>query len=483
MKLRILRWAFTLLIAMLIQTPNLYGQNAFDALRFSRQLPGHDASTLSMPGLGVSTYNGVGSYLENPASLGLMNKSTFSLGAGLRRIEESTDFQQFNSNINENRAQLADVSLAFKIPTTQGSLVIGAGYNQVMDFNRAVSIDAFNTRSTITDMFNQSDFFGDTAFNAFAIDSVGNTTKSVLRMGEFRGIDQNAEIIQKGNLGEVAAFIATEFKKNLFIGASAGAIRGSYSFDQFFRESDTRNFFDGTQNTFDFNDMISNDQIEANIKGFSGRLGFLYRVSPFFNVGGSYRFRTNLSVEEEFSTRINTQFDNGDEFEDSFEGFNNYDVTIPGRFKLGMSLTELKGFSISGAVERVRFSQITMKNLGDERFRLAENEFIEEQFENVWNLNGAISYQLNSKAVIKTGYVYHPSNRKNFDNSKQFYSGGFSFKLSEGVTLDIGMHYATWNDETVLYQFFPDDSNNIVTEIANEDVSKINMVTGIRYTF
>ena len=481
--MKVIKTGILIFLAVFVVCPQLLAQNAFDALRFSRQQSGHDAATLALPGFGIANHSGVGSYIENPASLGLLPESTVSFGAGLRRVDESTQFAAFNDDITESKAQIADVSLAYKLPTSRGSFVFGAGYNQIADFNRAVSVNAFNRRSTITDMFNQSDFFGDAAFNAFAIDSVGNSTKSVLRMGEFQGIDQQAEIIESGRLSEVAAFAATEFQKNLFVGVSLGAIVGSYSFNQTFRESDLQNLYDGFNGTFDFNDMINQDNIDADITGFSGRVGLIYKIAPNISVGSSYRFRSNLQVDEDFSTTINTQFDNGDEFEDSFQGANSYDVTIPARFNIGFSVSGLNGFTFSGGLEQVSYSQIELDELGDERFKLSENEFIEDAFKDVWNIKTSMIYQVNSNVQARAGYAYNPSTRENFDDSRQFFSGGLGIGVSQSLTLDIGAQYTTWDDQAVLYQFFPENSADPISEIASEDVSRLNVLVGLRYKF
>jgi len=481
--MKVIKSGILIFLAVFAFTPETLAQNAFDALRFSRQQSGHDAATLALPGFGIANHSGIGSYIENPASMGLLPKSTVSFGAGLRQVNESTQFGSFNDNITESKAQISDVSVAYKMPTSRGSLVFGAGYNQIADFNRAVSVNAFNQRSTITDMFNQSDFFGDAAFNAFAIDSVGNTTQSVLRMGEFQGIDQQAEIVESGRLGEIAAFVATEFQKNLFVGVSLGAIVGSYSFNQTFRESDLQNFYDGFNGTFDFNDMINQDNIDSDISGFSGRVGLIYKITPNISVGSSYRFRSNLQVDEDFSTTINTLFDNGDEFEDSFQGTNSYDVTIPARFNVGFSIAGLNGFTLAGGVEQVSYSQIEMSELGDERFELSENEFIEDSFKDVWNIKTSMIYQINSNVQARAGYAFNPSTRKNFDDSRQFFSGGLGIGLSQAMTLDVGAQYSTWDDQAVLYQFFPENSAQPISEIASEDISRLNVLVGLRYKF
>ena len=472
-----------LVVALFVNPVIGLPQNAFDALRLSKQNPGHDAAGLSLPGMGITHIKGLGSIVENPASAALLQESTFSMGAGLRRISESTDFAGSNDDIDENKAQVADFSLAYKWPTSRGSFVIGGGFNQTMDFNRAVSVDAFNSRNTITDMFNQSSFYGDAAFNAFAIDSVGSGTRSVLRMGPFDGITQKAEIIQSGRMGEITGFAAAEIQKDLFLGVSLGAITGSYSFSQVFREIDSRNFYDGTRGTFDFNDMISEDEIEADISGFNGRIGAIYKASPFFNVGASYRIRTKLTVKEEFSTRINTQFDNGDIFEDDFEGITNYKVTIPSRWQVGFSFKDIKNVTIAGGVERVNHSQIEMSSLADERLELSENEFIEEEFKDIWNYKASALYKINPNTEVRFGYAYNPSARKSFDGDRQFFSGGLGIQVSPNVTLDLGLQYTIWDDQTVLYQFFPQNSTQPTSEITKESVTKINALAGLRFKF
>ena len=474
----------TLLIGLLyLFSAPLYGQNAYDALRYALEYPGQDAATVALPGYGVSAFTGLGSYADNPASLGFAEKSMFHVGVLTRNVSQDAQYSGFNNQASNRLTQLSDITIAYKFPTEQGNLVIGAGYNQTMDFDRVISVDAFNSGSTITDMFNESGFYGDAAFNSFAIDSVGGRTESVLRMGNYQGVDQRIEMTQTGRMGEVSVFGATEFQKNLYLGFSMGLITGRYNYTRLFREVDNLNLYDGFNGTYDFFDMLNNDDISATITGFRARAGLIYTVAEKLNIGASYNFPTRLNIDETYATDISTTFDNGDFFEDGFTGNNSYQVRIPSRFRLGASLNEIHGASISGSIELVDYGTGSLSNLGDTRYELEENDFIGNQFQNVMNYALSVSYQLNEQLQPRIGYAFQPSPRQDFDSSRRFYTAGIGIGLSEELMLDVGAQLTQWNDRTVLYDYFSPQNNSFISETANEQVRRLNVVVGLRYSF
>jgi hypothetical protein len=145
-------------------------QNRFDALRFTTQTPSADAANAAVGGASVANYFGYGSIFQNPASLALAKQSNVFLGLGIRDISESATYLNTRRGYDDTQTAFSDVGFVYVFPTVQGSLVLGAGYNQLTDFNRAYRASAFNERSSITDFFFDNDFYFQTAFNAFAIE-------------------------------------------------------------------------------------------------------------------------------------------------------------------------------------------------------------------------------------------------------------------------------------------------------------------------
>src|SRR5690606_10749951 len=119
---------------------------------------------------------------------------------------------------------VGDIGFVYNYPTQRGSFIFGAGYTQTVDFNRAFSLNTRNDVNSITDSFlttGDGNLF-DTAFDGYAIDYDEDADEyfSVLRVfpeDPFRGITQRATILERGQLGEMGFFFATEFQENFFV--------------------------------------------------------------------------------------------------------------------------------------------------------------------------------------------------------------------------------------------------------------------------
>lgn len=470
-------------------------QNAYDALRYNLTNPGNDPVNLVLPS--VANAGGMGTWVDNPAALALFDKSYASIGLGYRDVSEDVRYIGTTDNINDTQTALSDLGLAYRVPTDRGSLVLGASYNQVYDFNRALSVNARNDQSTITDMFNQSDFYYDTAFNVYALDwaDIDSTyTSSIFRIGfppnSFPGIDQQAEVTERGQLGEFGMFMATEFQKNLMVGVSINIPTGNYSYKRVFLETDSQNDYNGNfidsdgdgQGDTDIRNMLSEDRIDATLSGFSARVGFLYKVLPVFQVGASYRLPFNLHVDEDYTTDISTTMDNGATFNDGFDGKVSYKVYNPARLNLGAAIVNAGGLTISGSAEYIDYSKVELKDL-DFQVETTENNFARDEFQQVWNLRVGAEFALTDVVRPRIGYAYYPSPRKNFDAARTYYNGGISIGVADQMTLEVGAQYATWKDKLSMYDYTPEGASSTVSEMAYEDVSRLHVMASLTWRF
>jgi hypothetical protein len=146
--------------------PLLY---SYQAVQFSDINISHDPVTLVMPGTAFNS--GFSSYLENPASAALFRDSFGSFGLAVRNVDESSTFLGNRVSFDDNQLALSNLGFVYSFPTTQGSLVMGAGYSQHTFFNRAMSLSGRNEQTSITDAFKiPGSPYGDIAFDTYAID-------------------------------------------------------------------------------------------------------------------------------------------------------------------------------------------------------------------------------------------------------------------------------------------------------------------------
>jgi opacity protein-like surface antigen len=461
-------------------------QNASDVLRYSLEYPSYDPVTMVIPSIG--THTGFGAYQDNPAAMALAKNGYMSFSLSSRYLDETSTYLGNTSDFSDGQTSVGDLGFVYKFPTKQGSLVIGGGYSQSTDFNRAFSVNARNNESTLTDFYNSSFVDDDlyfAAYDALTIydpnpddDEYANTT-SVFRAGRaYQGINQNMEVVEKGQLGKYSAFIATEAMKNLYLGASIGLTSGSYTYERDFLESDPNNLYSNSANNSDIDDILSLDTINATIEGFSAQLGMVYQPTEQFNVGVSYQFPSRLQIEEDYNTEIITTFDNGDVAEAEAPAELSYEIVRPQRLKGGLTYSN-KGLTVTALAEGVFYSQAEYDEEGLDDFETDLNNTIETNFKDVVNFRGGLEYQVNNKFKPRVGYGYMPSPTRGFDNSRQFISGGFSATFNRSMTFNLGLQYSFWEDENSLYEYEA-SGGNIYEERALEDVTRLNVMAGIK---
>ncbi|MDZ7771803.1 MAG: hypothetical protein U5K31_03560 [Balneolaceae bacterium] len=432
-----------ILAAVLAAPPAVFSQSADDVLRYQLQYPSQDAISLVMPG--TAWASGYGAYQQNPASMALFDESYLSFSLDSRYVSEEGRYLGSSNTHDVNETNIGDFGFLYDFPVSQGALVVGGGYSQSADFNRALAGGGFNNRSSITDFYNiapdDSLFFA--AFDVYAIDyattdsSFANTS-SIFRIGvPYKGVDQDFEMQENGRMGEYSAFIATEFKENLLVGASIGIFEGGYTYERNFLESDRQDLYnytfidtdgDGEPET-DIDRILSEDTIDASFTAFSARLGAIYRITPHVQVGVGYQFPSTLSFEEEYNTTIRTTFDNGVVFEDEAPGRFNYKIVRPNRINLGVGAQNLGPVNLSASAEYVPYSEgrIEFDELELRPSQEAINDNVGSSLSDVWNLQAGLEFEVDERFVPRLGYAHYPSPYKGtaaVDNTRQIYSGG-----------------------------------------------------------
>ena len=495
---------FLLLPLLFLGTP-LFAQDGNDplsysnmALQFNNPLLNGDAASANFPSVALS--NGFGSYLDNPASIALLKESAFSLSILNNNVEQENSYLNNTLNSERNNTQLSNLGFVYKLPTEQGSFVAGGGYNLHSNNLRSTNLSAFNTQSTITDYFKDpgSDYY-DTAFNTYAIDYATTDStylESIFRIGiDYPGITQDAKITQTTNIGEYSAFFGTEFQKDLYLGLSIGLTSGNYTYRRDFLELDDQNFYDGDFiEGSDISDILTHDEIDADILAFSIRAGAIYSINNI-NVGISYLLPSTMNVVESYYSSIETYLDDGSEpFFSDFSGDFSYSIRQPGKLNAGVAVENLNGFSLTAAAEYVDYSKTELDlineneilSYNDERIlreeQTALNDEMAADYKQVLNLRAGLKYEVPNRFEIKAAYAYLPGRSENFSADKNIISGGLGIHLTEQIILDLSSQYAIWDDESVAYSYF-DNSDQFRQESISQSVKNLSFMAGVRILF
>ncbi|MFV1885381.1 MAG: hypothetical protein ACMZ7B_12905 [Balneola sp.] len=479
------------------------------AQQFSTINTNGDANATALPSVAVQ--NGFGSFLYNPASMALIGMSYFNTGLLSNYAEQSNSYLGNSTSFDNNNTRFGNIGLIYSVPTERGSLVVGGGYTINNQINRTNILSAYNEQSTITDVFkNEASDYNDIAFEAYAIDYVDveqTTLESIFRIGftpaNFPGIQQEAEIKQRGSVGEYSIFMATEVQRNLFIGASLGVTYGDYSYERYFLETDSENAYNGdfidTDNEgnggTDVADILLEDQFDSEIVGANIRAGLLYKLLPNINVGASFLLPTRFVVTEDYYSEITTNLDDGrTPFGDSYTGEFSYSVRRPGQLNLGLALEDINGFTVSTAVEIIdyRNTDIDLTRDNDLEFRdiaaLREQEaafdsVMKADYNLVTNLKAGLKYKSDTGFEIRGGFGILPGKSSSYSADKIVLSGGLGIPLSRELYLDVTTQYTRWNDRSILYEYFDAQSGQERSESINETISHINLMVGFKYRF
>ncbi len=458
----------------------------------------------------VASFNGFGSFIDNPAVMALAKGSYYTIGWISQNNSQTDNYLSTSSNSDYLNANFGNLGLVYKIPTKQGSFVIGGGYNLTTNVHYESFLDARNNSNTITDVFKQQESnYSDIAFDAFAVDfknNTGNELESIFRIGlsenEYRGIDQFANINQNRSGGEISLFLATEFQKNFFAGISLGVHTGSIKYARNFQEVDTNNDYndgvipaEGSNPATDIQSIELIDNIDSDFYGFSIRGGAAYKVLPFLNLGASVALPIKINVTEDFFSEVFTEFDDGTNTgsDNFFEGSFDYSVTRPAEYKVGVSLEDIAGFTFSTSVEYINYGQtqvdLTESSISDpvEEANLRDNENlinsqIDSEYLEVINFKGSAVYRLTDMVQLKGGYAFYPSKRSGLNNDRSVYMVGISVPVSENISIDLSGQYNIQNDRSIVYDY-TDSSGNLIENTIDHELKVLNILGGVKFHF
>ncbi len=458
----------------------------------------------------VATENGYGSFIDNPATMGLINISYFNTGLFSNYSEQNSKFFGSSSSFENSTSKLGNMGLIYSVPTNKGSLVVGGGYTLNNRINRTNTIDVYNTRSSITDSFkDEFSDYNDLAFETYAVDysdASQTSLESIFRIGfapgDYLGIQQNAEIKQRGTIGEYSIFMASEIQKNLFIGASFGLVYGEYSFDRYFLESDIQNRYDGDfidvdsqgNGGTDIKDIIVEDALDHEIIGAKLRAGLVYKILPNLNIGASILLPNKLIVTESYESSITTRLDDDrTPFSDDLSGNFKYTIRNPSQINVGFSIEKVNGFTVSASTEikDYRNTKLSLDSYDYDNYRLIElraeeavfDSLITSDYKLVTNLKAGIKYKSKTGFEIRGGMGYLPGKSSTYTADKYVFSGGLGLPISREVYLDVTTQYSAWNDRSLLYDYTDSQSGQERFESINETISQFNIMVGIKYRF
>jgi len=497
---------------LLITFSSAMAQDGYDPMSysslsqvFSSQQYLGSANSAILPS--VAMENGYASFIDNPAAMSLIKGSYVNIGYMSNRSEFNQSFRGNELLLDSKADYINNIGVVYKIPTRVGSLVLGGGIHTNSVYNRSLGSSAFNNQSTITDIFKgESSDYRNIAFETYAIDYADQAQtqlESIFRIGfddGFPGTYQQSELTQDGRSREFAFFMGTEFKKNLHIGFSLGINEAFHNMSRNILEEDLDNVYDGDfieqdengENGTDIYSIQLSDELRSDVLGFEARIGAVYKLGQYLNLGASWSLPSIMEITEEYNSTITTSFDNSiGPFFDSFEGEFTYAITRPSKYSLGMAVNQLKGFDLSIGVDFISYNKTDIDLTYDQSLDFDEVAFLRDQeavieqsinqrYQSVMNTRIGAQYRFKNGTELRAGTSILPSKSVQIDETRKLYSGGIGIPLSRDFFLDITTQYIQWNDRSVLYEYQDMGSNIPIQESISESNQLINVLIGIK---
>ncbi len=505
------------LLALFLAPPRAVAQTGEDALRFTERAPATGARTMGMAGVGIAGIGDYSAFYTNPAGLGYVGSSLFAgslmaLSATDESRYQTAGFTTFSEG-DLRSTNLGNLAYVHKVPTVQGSLVIGAALNQVNSYDRNLRFTGPNAENSVSDSFlpyesefevviedgtPQPRFFNDIpalAYNGGAIEFLSenvDTNQPLFYQAVMPGttIEQFGDVLEEGRSNELSLGGAWEAAPSVMVGLSANFAFGTYEYNSRFEEEDTREentpddyvvlLGDGELRGFDF--LRYEQGFESDLTGINVRAGVSGEAMQGIRFGVTAETPTFYRVSETYFRELETVFDEGGSLSDVQSGEFEYEIRTPWRLGGGVAWQSGDVF-VSADLEYVDWSQMELSS--DHTSFDDVNRNIRENLDPVWNGRIGGEYRLGSLA-LRGGFAWQPDPRSfqiehngtKTDRSKTYFSAGLGYRFAERFHVDVG-----WMQERSDDLFAPYGDVTTTPPVAEEELTRNRFAAGVRVMF
>jgi long-subunit fatty acid transport protein len=476
-----------LFLIFLLEFNSIIAQNFNDALRLSDPDILTSARALGMGNAYLSISNDYSASLFNPAGFALIKKMEFSGGLNYNSFKNEVQFFNRSSNYSTTSTNFNQIGFAFPIPTIRGSLVLGFGYNEFKDFNKAMKFSGFNSsnNSLIQNLTNDNDDIAYELGLSYPIyDGNGKYLYDETRING--KLNQSGNIIQEGGLNSWQFTGAVEFQENLFFGFTINIINGDFKRNREYLEDDVNNNYPiqllldpNDLATADFQSFYFNDIIRWDVSGWNAVLGVLTKVDENVNLGATIKLPKVLEIKEFYTVDADAKFGTGKNYflDPPIENRLEYTIKTPLEVGIGASYS-ISGMLIAFDANFIDYTQMEFSDGFDSRDLDNKNRDIKDLFRKAINLNAGFEYAIPFTGItLRGGFIFMPSPFKDDDSEfdKKFFTAGIGFKAGARFVFDAGFAHGWWKDVGDNY------GSNLSRTF--QSITKDNLIFGIKYLF
>lgn len=468
--------------------------NYVDALRMSQNDIIYSAKALGMGNAFATLGAEYTAVLMNPATLGLIDSTTFSFSTNFRAFTNNTTFLSNASDFSTNSSKLSQFGMAAPLTLASRDVIIALGFTQSKDFNNSLKATGFNTGS--------SSLIQTLASNNSAIPAALRLSYATFdSTGRFLGdqtvingkLTEGAYVLDYGGLTNFSFGLTLKVFEGVMVGASANYNGGTYTSDREFKETDTEDFYGssvltepGNPLTADFREFYVHDVRQTEYRGFDLRFGLLFKLWNFISAGTSVKVPMPTTITE-------TRYLNGQStFGDGTQYFFNdparqtrQTVQLPFEVSVGAAVN----LWIVRATAQATYIDYTQMQYSEglplNELTLA-NKDIKDVFRPVINLNGGAEVDIPFTGIsARAGFMWIPSpyesdrpdweSEEPIPNDRKYLTAGVGVNFSDMLSFDVGYAVGWWDQVRSNY--------GIKVENVKQEIVVHNILLTTRFVF
>ncbi|MDY6801226.1 MAG: hypothetical protein SVU94_08390 [Bacteroidota bacterium] len=442
------------IIAILLINVSLFAQNSYVdyALKFSMNDYSGTARFTGMSGAFGALGGDFSAITINPGGLGVFRNTELMFSPGLAYNQSSSAYLNTITDDNKYRMGINNIGLVSSYDlensdTRWVNVNFAVGYNKINNYNQNILFSGNNDQS-IMEYFvtnannagsvnNLHEMYESLLYNTFLIDydTLNNefwsqvTDEKYLYPNEFN-INKQKSIQTEGSVGEINFAFGANYAHKLYVGFSLDI--KTIHFSEFSSHYEYEN---NELDIYDFSAMKFQEEVETNGAGFSLKLGAIYKPFDFLRIGGAFHLPTFYKLEENFSTRVDAYYDNGDYLwqEVSAESYE-YELTTPIRAIGSVGFQIGKVGLVDVDYEYVDYSTMKLDDDFNSQGVIDDNKSIESIFTRTHNFRAG--------AEFRTGVLYY---RGGFAYSTSPFKQGHENESFDRLSFSVGLGYREQN--------------------------------------
>jgi hypothetical protein len=433
------------LVSALIFGLTAEAQNHIDALRYSQESLWGSARYVAMGGAFGSLGADGSTSSSNPAGIATFTNGQFSSSINLNEFKSDghlskSSFKNENSFAKKSSVSIPNlnyVSANIITPEITGDwdrVNFGIGYNKLDDYNKSVYLKSTNSSNSLSDhilsnaegsSFDDLNTTGQLAYSTYLIDTIGTEYNYNSPLEYIDDRTQTYNSTTSGGKNEFYISVGTAYQNKLFLGATVGLPSIEYREKTTITESNFEGASEGL-NSFNYETDLFVDGSGINLK-----LGLIYKIDEAIRYGFALHTPTYYEVHEEYSSSINTVFNDSTHSAESYLGLFDYGLSTPFKIMNSLSFVLKKRAIISIEHEYLDYS---IANLSSEFHSFDdENNTTDNDYSSASNIKLGAELRVHPQLSLRAGYAYYgsPLTDNSKDASKEYLTFGFGLKVNQ----------------------------------------------------